>query len=200
MIFKDILYKKQKALEPEIQHLVELAYQNQVHSGDLLLVLTNGFYSEVLAAANEIEGKNFNPYAVGPDKIGLSEKLHHNFINDYVQNNLASISYEDYLAKLEEYAPLNKHNNQWTRQEEKTIQFEMLIYLKFWEADMIIKRFYQLVRLIKGHPYDWNFRLKYSSRKEEDHTGDRYEVILFKVRNQLKTHSNLFYEFMEQAY
>lgn len=80
-----------------------------------------------------------------------------------------------------------------------TIQLEMLIYLKFWEADLVIKKFYQLVRLLYGEPYDWHFKILESSRGSVG-IGTRQEIIRKMIRERIKKISPPIYDLIKSTY
>jgi hypothetical protein len=84
--------------------------------------------------------------------------------------------------------------------EETTIQLEMLIYLKFWEADMIIKKLYQFVRILQGQDYDWYFKIDNSSRGNVNSTGKRQDIIRSKIREPLKNISPILYNIIKETY
>jgi len=75
----------------------------------------------------------------------------------------------------------------------------MLIYLKFWEADLIIKKLYQFTRAIHGEPYDWHFKIKESNR-DSTVTGSRQEIIRLKIRDRLKEHSLPLHDHLKMCY
>jgi hypothetical protein len=80
-----------------------------------------------------------------------------------------------------------------------SIQLEMLIYLKFWEADMVIKKLYQLVRLLDGKYYDWYFKVCNANR-ETKCTGKRQDIIRKKIRDKIKPHSTILYDIIKETY
>ena len=81
MIFKDVLNQIGSELRPEFDKVLELAYKNQSHIGDLLLIKINGFYDGELAASSIAQTDNINPHVIGPGQMGLSEDAHYSFIH-----------------------------------------------------------------------------------------------------------------------
>jgi hypothetical protein len=160
MIFKDKLIEKNKLLEPEFEKLIQMAIKKQTHDTDLLLIHINGFYHpSLLDFRPQKGGTKLKPYVIGDGQEGLSESAHYRFIHQYRTTNLSEMTFEEYKKEIE-YAPDKRELiDSLTQKEEYSIQLEMLIYLKFWEADMVIKKFYQLVRLIHGEDYDWHFKI-----------------------------------------
>ncbi|MCW3085093.1 MAG: hypothetical protein JWP12_2459 [Bacteroidetes bacterium] len=183
MLFKDILNKKAQLLVPEFDRLFEDVVKNQTHEGDLLLVRINGFYDPEVHNWNT--DKKMSPYLIGPNKEGHSEGLHYEFIHDYRTQNLLDQTHEDYLQQLIWDPAKKAERDALITKEEKSIQLEMLIYLKIWEADMFIKKYYQILRLVNGEPYDWHFQIKESNR-DKNGTGNRDKIIRELTRDRLK--------------
>jgi hypothetical protein len=75
----------------------------------------------------------------------------------------------------------------------------MLVYLKFWEADMIIKKLYQFVRILYGEPYDWYFKVQESSR-DKNASGSRQDIIRLKIRDRLQKHSQIVCDLITNTY
>lgn len=198
MIFTDLLENISQKVKPEFDQLMNLALKNQTHSGDLLLVLVNGFYNPDVHNWTNLETK-LSPYMIGPNDDGLSEQLHYKFIHEYRTNVISEISLQDYLKEVE-YAPEKREKiNNLTEFEGSSIQLEMLIYLKIWEADAFIKKFYQLARLISKESYDWHFKIQESNR-DDGATGKRHEIIRTKIRDRFKEVLPNIYNSFKTAY
>jgi len=75
----------------------------------------------------------------------------------------------------------------------------MLVYLKFWEADMSIKKLYQLVRILSGESYDWHFKISESSR-DKISTGTRQDLVRLKIRDKVKPISSVLFDAIALAY
>jgi hypothetical protein len=199
MIFKDKLEQIGLPIALEFDRLFELALSKQQHEGDLLLLCTNGSYKADILEWNKNSTEKLSPYIIGPDKEGHSEQAHYKFINQYRQNYLAEILYVDYLKEHEYSEEKRQQITDLTEFEELTIQLEMLVYLKFWEADMSIKRLYQLVRILSGESYDWHFKISESSRDKQK-TGASHEIIRKMIRDKVKKVSPVLYEAIKLAY
>lgn len=199
MIFIDQLKEREKILNPEFENLLDLALNNQSHIGDLLLLKINGFYDESFAGFTTDNGKKLNPHVIGPGSSGHSESTHYSFIHKYRTTNIYESSYSEYLKKHEWSSEGSKEIDELVELEETGIQLEMLIYLKFWEADMVIKKLYQFMRIINGEHYDWHFKIQESSR-DKNCTGSRQDLIRLKVRDRLKDYSTLFYDLIHKTY
>ncbi|RYE57634.1 MAG: hypothetical protein EOP48_05375 [Sphingobacteriales bacterium] len=64
---------------------------------------------------------------------------------------------------------------------------------------MFIKRLYQLVRLIEGKPYDWQFKISESSR-DKNCIGTRQDIIRKLIRDKLKIHSEILSQTISSTY
>lgn len=176
MLFKDILEQKATIIGPEFDKLFDLALAKQCHTGDLLLIYENGFFNPQLAAYNQNQGRKWDPHVIGPGREGHSEYTHYQFINKYRTRNIAKITHKEYLKNVAWDPEKKELIDGLIELETDGIQIEMLIYLKFWEADLIIKKFYQLARLINGESYDWYFKIAESNRSPNT-TGTRQDII-----------------------
>lgn len=199
MIFVDQLLKYEQVLRPEFEKLGNDALAKQAHDGDMLIWFNNGFYDEGMANFKTADGGSYNPHVVGPGAIGHSEQAHYRFIHKYREAYLTEEPYADYLTRCK-YTPERREEiDQLIDHEETTIQLEMLVYLKFWESDSIIKKFYELVRMVHGEPYDWYFQIAESNRAVGA-TGTRQEIIRKHIRNRLEANYPEIYKAIKIAY
>ncbi len=142
MLYEDTFINLEKEVESIVQHLFELAYKNQTHDGDMFLVLEHGFYHEDFERMG-------TPYSIGPNDIGFAEFTMNKFFDSHlgttkkIGERIPSIN--DILAK-KDYLHIT---------EEYSVNIEMLMYLKFWESDIILKRLYQLTILAQRKDYNW---------------------------------------------
>jgi len=197
MLFQEILNTKYRVLKPEFDKLFQKILQNQTHPGDLLLAHQNGFYSpEVYEFDNE--GK-YSPYMLGPGSEGHSEDTHYEFIGHYVNNNLTTQTLSAYLEKVKYDPEKIKEVDKLSHIESISVQNEMLIYLKVWEADSFIKTFYEIALLLHSEPYDWHFKIKESFR-DKDATGNRDTIIRNLIRDKFKDDFPLIYEAFKRAF
>ena len=159
----------------------------------------NGFYEESISESNTFSEKKYNPHVIGLGPEGHSELTHYSFIHKYRTTNISKLNYPDYL-KLHEYtSDRSKEIEELIDLEETSIQLEMLVYLKFWEADLIIKKLYQFVRILYGEPYDWYFKVQESSR-DKNASGSRQDIIRLKIRDRLQKHSQIIYALITNTY
>ena len=185
MLFNDILNQKYKILRPQFEQLNQLILQKQSHDCDLLLIHLNAFYNPEVHNWNNLE-KRTSPYMFGPNHEGHSENTHHDYIGEYIKHNLSSKSSVEYLKDLEYSELRRKEIDVLNFKESISIQTEMLIYLKIWESDIFIKKFYQLANLLEERAYDWHYKLSTTSRSTGT-TGTRDLIIRKKIRDKFKT-------------
>jgi hypothetical protein len=198
MLFTDILNKKTNQLQPEFDKLFEDILNNQSHEGDLLLIRVNGFY---YPEANNWDNTLIkNPYMIGPNTEGHSDHWHYKFIHNYRQNSVSALPFEEYIKNFKWSEEKQKEIDILTESESTSIQLEMLIYIKIWEADLFIKKLYQLTTLAFGEPYDWHFKIKESNRDNSTSTGKREDIIRNKIRDRLKNKYPNIYSAIKNAY
>ncbi len=199
MIFKDLIEKFNNELHPEFEKILDLGFSNQCHPGEMLLWKINGFYDDSLAGIQPNEGRKFNPHVIGPGIEGHSEQTHYDFINQYRHSNISEIKFSEYLDRVK-YTPEKKEEiDKIVSFESISIQIEMLIYLKIWEADLMIKKFYELARILNGEPYDWYFKVAESSRDKKS-TGTRQEIIRKLIRDKFSGHSDFLKDWITSIY
>lgn len=198
MLFRDKLNEIGKKLSPEFDRLFEEIIEKQSHNGDLLLILENGLYNPEVHTWKNLHEK-LSPYMIGPSHEEHSSNTHYKFIHTYRNNAIADISLKNYLKEME-YTPEKREQiDQMQEVESQSIQLEMLIYLKIWEADSFIKRFYQICRILHREPYDWHFKIAESNR-DRSATGNRQTLIRKKIRDRLKDEFLIIYEAFKKSY
>lgn len=180
MIFIDLIQELKDTVTEAVEELFKAAWTNQSHPQDMLLVDQHGFYNEMLANLQE------NPYVIGPDEIGFGEHTFYKFIDWYRRSHqIDKAEFEEQVAKDED-----------TRnQEVLTIQLEQSIYLRFWEADSLLKKYSQLSALASRKPYDWRLEIPIHSRQ-----GSKNDVIRKQIRDRVKHTCPLFYELVKSNY
>jgi len=200
MLFNELLVQKFNSLTPCFTKLFDLAVSNQTHPGDLLLVMENAWLSMKQDHDNGGNLKAF--YNIGMDIDGHCQNTNYDFILQYV-NGTPDLKYQEYLAKISFNAGRSKEILEVTFGEGITIQVEMLIYLKIWEGETFIKKWYQLMRLVDGEDYDWHLSIKgfggkvygslsrhemfrYIKEKLQKHVPDLYEVFKRTHRSQIR--------------
>lgn len=198
MLFKEILDTKYKELRPHFEQLYQLILKKQTHESDLLLVHLNAFYNPEVHTWDNLEEK-MSPYMFGPNHEGHSEHTHHDFIGQYVKHNMADKPLSEHLKSLEYSESRRKEIDALNFDEAISIQTEMLIYLKIWESDTLIKKFFQLANLLTGNAYDWHYKLMTTSR-EKGTTGSRDVIIRNKIRDKFKSDVPRLYDAFKNTY
>jgi hypothetical protein len=181
MIFDETLQAYKDPVKKAVSELFRKAYRNQVNDTDLLLVLENGLkqdYSE-----EQLKRLKITPYSIGPEIIGLRYNDFYKFINEYRKVIFKKSDFEVELKK--QHSERNYFYNY-------TIEQELLIYLKFWETDLILRRLYNLSRLARGLEYDWEYN--------QDFFNDRRKVVRDEIQNNLKLITPKFYNLLDEIY
>ncbi len=198
MLFKEILDAKYKELRPQFEELYHLIIKRQTHEADLLLVHLNAFYNPEVHSWDNLSEK-MSPYTFGPNHEGHSEITHHDFIGEYVKRNISGKTLIDYLKNFEYSEDRREEIDRLNFDEFISIQTEMLIYLKIWESDTFIKKFFQLAKLSEGNAYDWHYKLMTTSR-EKGATGTRDVIIRSKIRDKFKVTIPRLYDAFKNTY
>ena len=181
MIFNDLIQELNEDVRNAVDELFNAAWTNQSHPQDLLLVDQHGYFCNVLASVPE------NPYVIGPGEIGFGEDTFYKFVDWYRKSHVCDkIKFEEQIQKDEKLQ----------NQEELVVQLEQSIYLRFWEASSLLKKYCQLSALACGKPYDWHLNIPVDSRQR----GSKSEFIRKKIRNQIKDICPRFYELVKSNY
>lgn len=198
MLFTDVLDAKYRELRPQFEQLYQLILINQTHDSDLLLVHLNAFYNPKVHTWDKLDEK-MSPYMFGPNYEGHSEHTHHDFIGQYIKHNMSDNALADYLKNVEYSQERRKEIDVLNFDESISIQTEMLIYLKIWESDTFIKKFFQLANLLEGNVYDWHYKLMTTSR-EKGTTGSRDVIIRNKIRDKFRNVIPRLYDAFKNTY
>lgn len=185
MLFEEIINQSLPIVREGIDELISTALNNQTHPQDVLLIITHSFFNDT-APKNFREEHRLSEFAFGPADIGRSEDTHREFISWYFKNH--QVNREKFLEE-------QKNNKEKRKLEDLSINIEKTIYLKFWEADMIIKYFYQLSLLCQGLNYDWYFKVPNYSRERS-----KQDIIRIEIREKLKTICPKFYNILKETY
>jgi hypothetical protein len=197
MIFDNLLNQYTAQIRPYFDQIHNLAGKNQTHGGDLLLVHQNASYREDILNFNNTSIK-LDPYTIGFGEIGHAAHTNHNYIGEFLKTDTNNIGLESYLKELEDKSDKNRILELEAR-ESYSIQSEMLVYLKIWESDSLIKELYQITRLLESREYDWHFRISGYSRDEKS-TGTRENIIRTKIRDRYMKLIPEFYQLIKEIY
>ena len=161
MLFTETFNK----LEPYVSHSVKLifdaAFQNQTHESDLFLILDNGFYNHKDPNIS-YGGVRMSPYTIGFDDDRLAEITQFEFYDIYRKRQQPNKI--KFLNSLQ-------NDDDVQHGERISIQLEMMLFLKFWESDRILKILYMLVKLANKENFDWEFRV--NNLKDVKGTGKK---------------------------
>jgi hypothetical protein len=185
MLFEEEIKSKMPIVNEAIDELIRTALENQTHPQDVLLVILHSFHSNNIPS-EFCDNNSLSPYAFGPSNIGFSENTHFEFISWYF--NKHQVRKDELIEEL-------KTNIDLVQVEELSINIEKSIYLKFWEADMIIKYLYQLSQLCQKKNYEWNFEVPNFARD-----GSKQDIIRTEIRDRLKIICPKFYELIYNTY
>ncbi len=186
MIIAELLEEKKTAVREGINELFAAAESNQTHEQDILLVDQHGFYQDLLAQSDVREKHGRSPYVIGPNFVGHAERTAYEFIDWYRQSHWID------RDGLEE----SLGDEEFEHHERLMLDIEKGIYLKFWESDLILKKLYQLSRLVNGEAYDWHFEISPDPRKGPK----KHEVIREEIRDDVKEECPKFYSVVKENY
>ncbi len=170
-----LILEKLRALESEVgeavNELFEAARKNQIHENDILLVFLN--------AARLMEPSQ-NYLHIGDGMIGLAYRTQYEFINEYRKP----------AVQTEHEA-----NESGIRMQTFTVHLEMLVYLKFWESDLLIRQLYELALLCQGRDYEWDFEVPGFARE-----GSKQDILRKEIRDALSVIAPKFSKLIGDSY
>ena len=181
MLYVDKLEALSNESEKATGNLFEKAKKNQSHPNDLLLVLINGFFYDDLVD-NHLK---LSPYVIGQGEEGFADRTQYEFFHSFRTGAIAQSKDELLVDK----GKIDKEEFELSYR--LTTQLELMVYLKFWESDFLLRQFYNLVRLIHGESFDWHKKMKDVGRK---HLIEN-EIIL-KAKNKAPN----FFDYISKAY
>lgn len=146
MLFKETLDQYYPEVESALDELFTNVKSNQKHEQDLLLVIINASYLGYLDFSN----KKYVPYGFGPGGWHNNADINQQEFFISYSNYIESQSRKDYFKDYDE-------NKEKQATFEFMLQLELMIYLKFWESELMLKKLYQLSTLAQGKDYDWHF-------------------------------------------
>lgn len=152
MLYLDRLKFFEKEAEIAVGSLFTKAEKNQDHENDLLLVLIHGHYNDTF--------KQLSPYMFGDGREGLADQAQYDFFHSFRTSYITKDNRQDFITSLD----VDKHKAM--KQYHIITQLELLIYLKFWESDYILKQLYNLSsNLLNNKAYDWHKDMKSAGKK-----------------------------------
>ena len=181
MVFKETLKKLDKDVKIAVDDFFKKAELNQKTENDILLVYIHGF----LDRENK-EGLNKNKlseFVFGPGYEGWCADRFYEFFDIYRHRLDSKKEFEKKLKDKKDEAELA---------ERISVDIELLIYLKFWESDLILRQLYNLKNLALGNKYDWEF--------EPNKFWKKRELIRREIQQPIKAISPLFHDLIEETY
>ena len=155
MIFTETLRKCEKEVSDAVNELFETAFKNQKIDTDLLLIIIHGYYDKKHLEFHKRE--KLSPYVFGPEHIGHSLYAFYEFFHFY---RAAPISKKKFLKVMQ-----NKDKKEEMEYQERlALHLELMIYLKFWESDLLLRQLFNLTNLATAKYYDWDSILSYTRR------------------------------------
>jgi hypothetical protein len=181
MLFEETLNKYNLIVEEAVDELFDAAYKNQEQKTDLLLVLENALKNNY--PIETLKRHKLTPYQIGLDEIGFRYNSFYKFINQYrdkifSKDELATELLKDHFDK--DYAF------------HYFIEQELLIYLKFWETDLILRKLYNISRLIQGLDYVWDY--------DQNFFNNRRKVIRDEIQTNIEEHAPKFCQLLDDIY
>lgn len=174
MLFEELLFKYDSEISFVVDELFKSAFNNQTHEQDLLLIHQHGHFFK--------EGRK--ELMIGPGDDGHAELSQYKFFDKYRIVNIPNMT---------EFKEILNKDIKIREQEEYFLHVELMIYLKFWEADMILKKLYQLARLSSGEEYSWDFNIK-------KYKKGRQELIRLDIRDKMLSNDLRFGSLVNDLY
>jgi hypothetical protein len=185
MLFKETLDKFKPQVEDALDQLYNAVLGKQTHEQDLLLLEINGFYVELHEDPEVKKRMNLSPFVFGPGGWEyFTDHTQYRFFNFYRQQVLTE-GRADYFKDFDK-------NEKKQHDHDIMMQMELMIYLKFWESDKILKRLCHLSNLAQGKNYDWYFKI--------DKDDSRHTIIREHVRDPIKNICPLYYNLLKDIY
>jgi hypothetical protein len=192
MVFIELLKKYEIEIKEAVEELFEAAYKNQRIDTDLLLVIIHGYYDE--KHKTFLEKEKLSPYVFGPAHIGYSLDSFYEFFHFYRTTHKSKKKFSKLLSD-----PATKEETEY--HERLTLNLELMIYLKFWESDLLLRQLYNLVNLAAGKYYDWNFTPPDAGKKENSSGKfSRRPFIRNHIQTPMKTVCPKFHSLIEDNY
>lgn len=149
MIFSETINQYNSQVESAVDELFQNAEMCQKNENDILAVYIHAFLDH--RHAKHYVENNISEFVFGPDTVGLCKNRFYEFFEIYRHQIQSRKQFETQLKRDKTLAEL---------QERISIDQELMIYLKFWESDLILRQLYNLKNLSLGAEYEWDFSLK----------------------------------------
>lgn len=179
MLFSEKLASLRPEVDLAVEELFNTIKRTQTHDQDLLLIEINGFFDQ------RLENTKISPYVFGPGGwIYSSDLTQYRFFDKYrkeIENTPRKNWFSDFSTNT---------NKQLLY--DFTLQIELMVYLKFWESDVMLRKLYQLSNLAQGKIYDWYF----SINKDDS----RHILIREVIRDPIKNICPKYFKLLKDIY
>jgi hypothetical protein len=181
MIYEETLEKYNDSVKDAVDELFSNSFTNQRNDTDLLLVFQNALKNN--HPEETLKRLNITNFQIGPDFIGFRYNSFYKFINAYR---------DKVFKKTDQKAELEKDPFERDYIYHNLIEQELLIYLKFWESDLILRRLYNLTRLARGEEYEWIY--------DQSFFNARRKLVKEEIQKDLDRISPKFNALIEEIY
>jgi hypothetical protein len=186
MLYKDKLDSFNRISQNAVEDFFKKCKQNQSDPNDLLLVILHGFFDESILQTRKIGNKKLSPYVFGHGYEGLANDTQYQFFHQFRLTYFTNNSREDYIKYN------TNENPGWKNYYHIITQLELLVYLKFWESDFILKQLFNMSsNLLHGKEYDWYKSMKDSGKKN---------LIENQIIRSCKKRAPKFYDYLRKSY
>lgn len=175
MLKKENINKYENEVSLAVGELWNKAFMNQKNENDLVLILANGIKNNYPEETLK-KLKNTN-YQIGHDFVHFKYSTFFNFFNQY-----------KFVINEKDYEVIEDKQ----LYDDVMVQMQLLSYMKFWEADLILKRLYNLSRLSQGKEYAWEI--------PKEKLNNRRILVKDEIQNPLQELCPKFYSFIEDIY
>jgi hypothetical protein len=181
MIFEETLQEYDEYVKEAVDELFLKAFLNQKYETDLLLVFQNALKNNI--DETTLERLNITPYQIGNGIIEFRYSSFYKFINHYRK---MIVKKNEHRNELEKKAITRNDIYDYL------IEQELLIYMKFWETDLILRRLYNISRLAQGIEYCWEY--------EQSFYDDRRKLVRDEIQKNIKIIAPKFYVLIDDIY
>jgi hypothetical protein len=181
MLFEETFSQYDEEIKIAVEELFLKAFSNQKNETDLLLILENGLKQDY--SQEDLKRLGITPYSIGTQIIGLRYYSFYEFINQYRTK---------IFKKTEHLEEMSKQPTEKNYLYDYLIEQELLIYLKFWETDLLLRRLYNLSRLARGIEYEWEYKQSFFD--------NRRKLVKDEIQSNLKDITPKFYKLIDEIY
>jgi len=181
MVFVETLKQQSSVVKAAVDELFDAAHRNQKYDTDILIVIIHGFYND--SYKEYFERNKLSLYTFGPEHVGYSLDTFYEFFHSYRTKTFSR-------PKFYKALKTKKTKENVEHLERLSFNLELLIYLKFWESDLLLRQLYNLANLACGKHYEWDFKV----------VKGRQSLIRRHIQAPLKEACPKFYNLIEETY